>query len=412
MYQTGIWREGNASNLLEKCRKYFFLGYCIIFQIFNDLSAYISDDVNETIFLTEIGVFYSVITFKQVYLLWKKDEIMSLLNDPITTHSTEYRDTSNYVNGKLKKFLRFLHIYLWMLGITSTFIGMSCFPIFTNERKLPYFISYSFEWTESEIVYWIMYGFVTLAIVYGYLFNLVTIFIWYLMFNYSLAYEVLGNQLRNLGVYQETNEKFESCGTKDSDLYHVELIRSINVHRNIFTYETNPYLIRKIKFKKIIFYHRTIERFKSCFYALFFIQMTTSGLSICVSTYNMAYVSTLLLLQSSKNNFANNSNTTRRILSPSFQNSPDNIIQSVIFIVVLLYGVFDIFLVMYLANEITWASDCLSYCLFESNWLDQTERCKKSVLILGEIFKRPQQLVILIFPMNLETFTRVSIFGD
>lgn len=43
----------------------------------------------------------------------------------------------------------------------------------------------------------------------------------------------------------------------------------------------------KILLKK---YFRTIERFKSCFSALFLIQMTTSGILICVSTYNMAYV--------------------------------------------------------------------------------------------------------------------------
>ena len=73
----------------------------------------------------------------------------------------------------------------------------------------------------------------------------------------------------------------------------------------------------------------------------------------------------------------------------------------------LLYGVFDIFLVMFLANDITLASDRLSYCLFESNWIEQTESCKKYVLIMGEVLKQPQQLMILIYPMNLETFVKV-----
>jgi len=86
----------------------------------------------------------------------------------------------------------------------------------------------------------------------------------------------------------------------------------------------------------------------------------------------------------------------------------ENIVQAELYIIILLYAVFDIFLVMYLANDITVASDRLSYCLFESNWMDESESCKKLVLIMGEVLKQPQQLVILIYPLNLETFTRVS----
>lgn len=91
------------------------------------------------------------------------------------------------------------------------------------------------------------------------------------------------------------------------------------------------------------------------------------------------------------------------------QTSQDNILQSSIFIVVLLYSIFDIFIVLYLANEITDASNQLSYCLFESNWMEQSEKCKKCVIILGEVLKRPQQLIIFIYPMNLDTFTKVSL---
>ncbi len=86
----------------------------------------------------------------------------------------------------------------------------------------------------------------------------------------------------------------------------------------------------------------------------------------------------------------------------------DNIVQTEMYFEALLYGLFEIFLLMYLANEITLTSDELSYCLFESNWIDQTESCKKYVIIVGEVLKQPQQLAIFIYPMNLNTFTAVS----
>lgn len=63
---------------------------------------------------------------------------------------------------------------------------------------------------------------------------------------------------------------------------------------------------------------------------------------------------------------------------------------------------------MYLANEIKIESDRLTYSLFESNWMDQSESTKKYVLILCEMIKRPQQLVVFVYPMNLEKFTSVS----
>lgn len=61
----------------------------------------------------------------------------------------------------------------------------------------------------------------------------------------------------------------------------------------------------------------------------------------------------------------------------------------------------------YLDNEITTASTDLLHCLFESNWIDQTESSKKSVVIVSEMLKKPLQLVILIYPLNLDTFTSV-----
>lgn len=92
------------------------------------------------------------------------------------------------------------------------------------------------------------------------------------------------------------------------------------------------------------------------------------------------------------------------------QSTNDNVFGIPIFMAILLYGLFDIFLVMYLANDINVASDKLSYCIFESAWIGQTKCCLKCLLILGESVRYSQQLVILkIYPLNLETFTMVSL---
>lgn len=86
----------------------------------------------------------------------------------------------------------------------------------------------------------------------------------------------------------------------------------------------------------------------------------------------------------------------------------DNVMQIIMYFVLLLHAIFDIFLVTYLANEITTSSENLSYCMYGSNWIDLSESSKRNVLIVGEVLKQPQQLVILIYPINVETFTAVS----
>lgn len=75
----------------------------------------------------------------------------------------------------------------------------------------------------------------------------------------------------------------------------------------------------------------------------------------------------------------------------------------------MIYNTFDIFMLMYFGNEIKLESDRFSYCLFESSWIDQPKVIKDNMIILTEILKQPQQLIICkLYPMNLGTFTSVS----
>lgn len=77
----------------------------------------------------------------------------------------------------------------------------------------------------------------------------------------------------------------------------------------------------------------------------------------------------------------------------------------------LVYNLFDISVVMYLGNEIKLASDRVSYSLFETDWIEQTLLCKKYIIIMTEVLKKPQELIIgKLYPLNLQTFTSVRSF--
>lgn len=70
-------------------------------------------------------------------------------------------------------------------------------------------------------------------------------------------------------------------------------------------------------------------------------------------------------------------------------------------------------MLMYFGNEIKLESDQLSYSLFESNWIDKPKATNVDMIILTEILKQPQELIICkLYPLNLETFRAVSLIYE
>nr|QGW45384.1 odorant receptor 11 [Bradysia odoriphaga] len=368
-YLIGIWQRDEESNYRKIGKKIFFTFFGSLLPIFFATNVFLCDDRNESIFSVHIGIITAVMYVKFLYLLFKKHEILAFLNDPIVVHSIENREEYEQTNEKIKKFIRFVQVYLLAILITTALVVLIELPVFSTDKGLPFFIS--FTWNKSEIVYWLAYLFLSLSMVLYSVINFMTVFVWYIMLNYFIEYELLGNKLKKLGVpaieNQARNEKQQKGwktvlsqktynSVQQSKEFVENLIILVKDHRNMT---------------------ETIERFRSCFSTLFLCQITTGGIIICIAVYSIAF------------------------------GSNQNIVQTEFYVVELFYGVFDVFLVMYLANDITVASDRLSYCLFESNWIEQTESCKKYVVIMGEMLKQPQMLVVLIYPVNLETFMRI-----
>lgn len=78
------------------------------------------------------------------------------------------------------------------------------------------------------------------------------------------------------------------------------------------------------------------------------------------------------------------------------------------YLLAFVYFIAELFTISHFGNEIVMASDRLSYSLFESDWLEQPILTKKCMIIFGEHLKKPQTLLVgKIYPMDLETFTKV-----
>lgn len=287
--ECGIWRNGEIS------RKLFYLFNMILFQMLIVTCAWISDDKNESLFLAQVEISALVMMVKLIYLLWNKDMILLFLSEAIVTHYITDYEVFVQVKKKIKKFMRFVHVYIAVMASVVFLLVISPLPIFSSDRKLPMFIVYSFDWKYSEVIYWLIYSPFTFQIFLIFATNLLTVIIWYILFNLSIKYKILGNQLMNLGVPKVTEIEIEGENLFESaDLFQQQLIHLVKVHQKTFKYKSNSSI--SLIFYELNFFldRRLVERFKCSFSGIFIAQIVTSCISICTSNYILTYVSEIV----------------------------------------------------------------------------------------------------------------------
>lgn len=240
-YQFGIWPKEEESNFRKMCRKLFYLFNHILYQVFLVTCSYLSPDQNECIFLLAVDISVAVVTVKLIYVLWKSEESFEFLYVRIVDVSVGDREEFELFNKKLNKFVKFVHVYLLMICVTFIFVMSSCLPIFSGEKQLPLFIDFTLDWEYSEIIYWITYAFMGSQMACTVLFNLIILLIWYAMLTYSIEYQALVNQFRNLGMngmnIRTKKVLKKNLKSETRNLYLQELIGLIKAHRNIFEYD-------------------------------------------------------------------------------------------------------------------------------------------------------------------------------
>ncbi|KAJ6649331.1 Odorant receptor 2a [Pseudolycoriella hygida] len=343
MFFVGVWQNEKKLTFCQKRIQYFYMTCPILFMISLGTFVILSSETNEAIFVLQLAIPTAVLNVKLAYLLFKQNEILGFLYDPICEHSIQDRMEWQRVTKIIDTFMKFVRAYVYMIGITSVLVLFLNFPVFSSDRKLPAYISFPHQLPDST--YWFFFVVLDLGVSCCFLASLLVVLVWYAMYNYSIAYQVLGSRLRRLGLpIEEVNERQrKNAKSKLRNSFAQDLIKLVKYYRNL---------------------SETVKRFRDFFSLLFFAQIATSGISMCISVYSLAY------------------------------NSDQNLFQTYVSMVLLFYATLDIFFVMFFASEITSSSDRLSFCLYESNWI-------------GEVLQQPQELKILVYPMNLETFTSI-----
>ncbi|XP_037052001.1 odorant receptor 94b-like [Bradysia coprophila] len=358
-YRLGLWHRGEEATPRESAKKLFFSVYTLLLPI-SLLSgvSLTSEGKEDKLFLIEAAIMTVIMSVKILYIIWRKDEILQML-DQIGNYSIKNASEAKRINHRLKMFMNFMKIFFScsvLIGVCAMFIV----PFIGSERKLFFNIGFPLNWRHSEFAFWAAFTFILTEVALSAISILFSVIMWYLFLNCGLRFEALGHDLRDMGIIEEvvdvSGNKRKISKMEKENQFAKDLVAAIKSYREIIDVTGH------------------LEAFLSHIHST---QIGFSGLCICGSIYCLGY------------------------------NKPENSMEFIIYIVILTYNIFDVFMITYFGNELNLSSDRLSYCLFQSSWYEY-QFCSKSILILGERFKQPVELVILkLYPLTLELFVRI-----
>ncbi len=284
LYLLGMWSD--TTSFGTHCRKLLYFIYFASFVLWIAVGACITDDKDESVFLT-VGLIVAVVqTYRMSIILWRKNGLLLLVNQ-ICTYSTSNREEFIQISNKLNVFMKFVR-YFMLAIVMTTFFGGVLFPI-TNEN-LTFNIAFPIDWHSSEIAFFIASVFVGGGFFCGVVAAIINQMVWYLMLSISFEYQILGNQLRHMGTIKTGTTHLKVSLAAQQQIFFKDFIAAIETYDKINGY-TVMHLYKRCNAILIkIFHFRSLEDFSSYFGNLFLLQIATGSLGICGSVYSLAFV--------------------------------------------------------------------------------------------------------------------------
>ncbi|XP_037049878.1 odorant receptor 94b-like [Bradysia coprophila] len=349
--RIGLWHGEDRPTSRQLLQKSFFCIYYLTFILSMSVKAFISDALDESIFLAECSIICAALLIKIRMFLWKQMETVVMLNR-ICVFTIRNEEAFAFFNNKVEKFVKFMK----MCVKNTLFISLGCvvLPFLGSQRSLIANIALPFDWENSEIGFWVVYIFSLTEYYIVVLTMLFSLIMWYLLLLCSLRYKILGMEMKNIG---RAAGKVKMPVKEKQAIFKQDLVASIKGHLHL---------------------KGTIDDLESFLSKMFLLQFAAGSLCICCSIYCLA--------------FDISSNNTERSIH----------------LYLFLYSTAELFMITYLGNEIMLSSSALSYSLFESDWIGQPHSTQKCIIIFAEYLKRSHAMLTdKLYPLTLETFTRI-----
>lgn len=224
----GMWETDNQFFLIKLLTKliYFLISSSFCVSLFS--GSYLSADYNESFFLTAAGIGGILQFVKLIYVLAKQDQITIFVND-LCIHSIPDIDEFNAVQRKLNNFAKFGYVNVFITTIGIVGFHIVTLPIFSTEVALPLSIGFPFDWRNSRINYWLAHSYIAIGILTAAVAYFFTMVYWYIMYNCSIKYKLLGNRFRTLGHRTAAIISL----TEKEELFYKDLVELVRAHQDI-----------------------------------------------------------------------------------------------------------------------------------------------------------------------------------
>lgn len=192
IYHTvGMWRIGSGKVSLQQAVYVIFL---LVFVLSSFIGIWTIAGSENTIFLAALDLAGIIQVYRLYFIIFKQNRILDMM-DTIGVHSTNDYQTYCNANNKINKFVKLVKTFLFVLMILC--VTIVCLPLVKN--RLLFDIPFPLEYT-SEIAFWIAYAFVVGTYILSTTILPYDITIWSLMLIFSVKYDLVVSEFRNLGV--------------------------------------------------------------------------------------------------------------------------------------------------------------------------------------------------------------------
>lgn len=225
-YKLGLWHRGAKATVQEIRLKFFYTIFYLCYPISLIAGAITSDENDESIFLTQTSVMVMVVQIKFIYIIWRKEEILQLLNE-ICVYTIGDHNEFTRTMDKLRNFFTFVSMF-FIAATWSCVFSAFIVPFLGSEKELYFNIAFPMDYKNDKIFFWIAFAFEAAGQVftaYTFLFNST---MWYLMFSCSLRLETLGHRITKMGASFDRN----LSAVEKNRLFDQDLIAVIKTHQH------------------------------------------------------------------------------------------------------------------------------------------------------------------------------------
>lgn len=228
-----LWTVKEDAAVYETALKFFHFIYFVSFVLSIVVRTVLTDDKDDRVIMTAAAIIAVVHICRLWYTISKKNEILALIWQ-LGAHSTNDREMFHQIMNKLNNWMNFARFIISMC--TSGVVLLCIFPLLSSEKIVLFNIAFPTD-REQRTAFWIAHSFNVVGSSYAVLCFFVSVIVWYLMINGAVKYQLLGDQLRNMGVanvtINGTSQNRKHLKTNQQNQFLEDLIEAIRTHQKV-----------------------------------------------------------------------------------------------------------------------------------------------------------------------------------